>query len=170
MLIDFISTIAAGFCAAGVVLIVNHLSGRRLPKWALPAGIGLAMLSLAIWNEYSWYPRALAQLPDNVVIASAPVERVVYRPWTYVVPLVSRFIAVDRPQGADAPAVFATNAYVVERWGQSRPVPVAFDCAKGLRADLFEGAELADNGTLKGAEWRPHDPEDVLVRAACNGG
>ncbi|WP_347312591.1 hypothetical protein [Defluviimonas sp. SAOS-178_SWC] len=173
MLIDFISTIAAGFGAAGVVLILNRLSGRRLPKWALPAAVGAAMLSFTIWNEYTWYPRVRAQLPETVTIATAPADRAVWRPWSYVFPLVTRFVAVDKTEAVHSttqPDMFVASAVVIRRWTASERLPVAFDCAKGLRADLFEGAELAENGTLKGAEWRPHDPEDALVRAACNGG
>ncbi len=173
MLIDFVSIVAAGFGAAGVVLILNHLSGRRLPKWFLPAGVGLSMLGFAIWSEYDWYPRMRAQLPETVTIASAPADRAAWRPWSYVFPLVTRFVAVDKSEAVHSttqPDMFVASAVVARRWAPWDRVPVAFDCAKGLRADLFEGAELADNGTLKGAEWRPHDPDDVLVRAACNGG
>ncbi len=175
MLTDFISTLAVAGGAACVVLIVNHLggklAGRRLPKWAMPAAIGGAMIGFTIWNEYAWYPNARARLPEGAVVASAPGERMAYRPWTYAVPLVTRFIAVERPAAEGVPpAIFATNAYVVERWGKSLPVPVAFDCARGLRADLIGGATLAADGTLTGAEWRAPNDEDVLVRAACNGG
>ncbi|MEZ5778935.1 MAG: hypothetical protein R3E44_11305 [Paracoccaceae bacterium] len=173
MLIDFISTISAGFAAAGVVLILNHLSGRRLPKWALPAGVGLAMLSFAVWNEYSWYPRTRAQLPDSVIVASAPADRSVYRPWSYVAPLVTRFVAVDKSgavYSTTQPDLFVASAIIVQRWAPSERIPVAFDCARRVRADLFEGAELAANGTLRGAEWNAPDPDDVLVQAACRGG
>jgi hypothetical protein len=172
MLLDFIATIAAGFAAAAVVLIANHLSGRRLARWILPVAVGAAMLGFSIWNEYTWYPRVLAQLPESVVVASAPADRVFYRPWTYVFPLVSRFVAVDRGaavhSGSD-PALMVASAVIIQRWAPTRRLPVAFDCTKGARADLLEGAALGDNGTLTGAEWRDVGKEDDLVQAACNG-
>ncbi|MGB3178561.1 MAG: hypothetical protein WBC68_13080 [Albidovulum sp.] len=173
MLIDFISTLSVGALAACLALVVNHLSGRRVPKWLLPAGVGLSMLGFTIWNEYSWYPRILAALPEGVVIASAPADRVIYRPWTYLKPLVTRFVAVDKTAAVPStaqPDMFMATAVVIQRWAPTQSVAVAFDCAKGVRADLPEGARLDDNGTLEGTQWRPLDAADVLVAAACKGG
>ena len=134
----------------------------------MPAAIGIAMIGFSIWNEYSWYPRARASLPATVVVASAPGDRMFYRPWTYVFPIVTRFVAVDRsPAGAGD--VFATSAYVVRRWAPSQQVPVAFDCARMVSADLVGAARLDSKGTLTGAEWSAPDAEDPLVRAACKG-
>jgi hypothetical protein len=172
MLLDFIATIAAGFAAAGLALIANHLSGRRLPRWIVFVVAGGAMLAFSIWNEYSWYPRVVAQLPDTVVIASAPADRVIYRPWTYIFPLVTRLVAVDRGaavHSASDPALLVASAVVIQRWAPTRRLPVAFDCAKGARADLTEGAALGDNGTLTGAEWREVGKDDALLMAACGG-
>jgi hypothetical protein len=53
------------------------------------------MLSFAIWNEYTWYPRTVAALPDGVVVARAQENSAPWRPWTYVRPIVTRFSAVD---------------------------------------------------------------------------
>lgn len=177
MLMDLIATIAAGFGAAGVVLMLNHLVGRLaghpLPKWALPAAVGAAMIGFAIWNEYTWYPRVRDQLPATVTIASAPADRVLYRPWSYVFPLVTRFVAVDRTAAvpsAGNPDIFVASAVIVRRWAASERLPVAFDCARLVRADLFDGAELTENGILNGAEWSAPDADDPLVRAACMGG
>lgn len=175
MLMDFIAMIAFGAIAALAVVIVNHIGGRvagfRLPKWAMPVAIGTAMIAFTIWNEYTWYPRARAQLPDTLVVVSAPEESTFYRPWTYAAPLVTRFVALDRAPGeAAGPKPFATLAYVVVRWSGSVPVPVAFDCARGLRADLVDGAKLNPDGTLSGAEWLTPGEGDPLLRAACMGG
>jgi hypothetical protein len=176
MLTDFISTIAAGAGVACIIFIANHLggrfSGRKLPTWVLPAGIGLAMLGYSIWNEYTWFPRMRDALPEGVVVASAPTERAMYRPWSYLFPSVSRFIAVDRATAARstaAPQVFVANAVVFQRWQPERRVPQAFDCANNARADLMDGATLSTDGVLKGAEWQKAD-DDPLVAAACSGG
>lgn len=173
MLIEFVAAIAAAAATAGLVLMIaafGRMTGRwSLPKWVMPAAAGAAMLGFAIWNEYSWFPRTRAALSEEMVVASAPADRMAYRPWTYIFPLVTRFVAVDRGAAAGA-EVFATNAYVVTRWGRTRQIPVAFDCVRMTRADLVEGAQLAADGTLTGAEWLPPDAEDPLVRAACMGG
>jgi hypothetical protein len=176
MLTDFISTIAAGAGVACIIFIANHLSGRfsgrKLPTWVLPAAIGLAMLGYSIWNEYTWFPRMRDALPEGVVVASAPTERAMYRPWSYLFPSVSRFIAVDRATAARStsePQVFVANAVVFQRWQPERRIPQAFDCANNARADLMDGATLSTDGVLKGAEWQKAD-DDPLVAAACSGG
>lgn len=176
MLVDFIATIAAGAGVACLIFVANHLSrrvrGQRLAKWVMPAGIGLAMIAYSIWNEYSWYPRMRAALPEGVVVAVAPTERAMYRPWSYAFPIVSRFIAVDTGHAARStadPQVFAANAVVFQRWQSEKRIPQAFDCGAGARADLMDGAALSEDGKLKGAEWLT-EADDPLVRAACSGG
>lgn len=173
MLIDFIAIIAVGFAAAGLILVANHLAGRRLARWALPAGVGLAMIVFSVWREYSWFPTVTAQLSDSIVVASAPADRVFWRPWTYAVPLVTRFVAIDRGaarQSTSTPGLFVASAVVIQRWTPTQRVPMAFDCTAHRRADLFEGAALGPDGTLTGAEWRQVAADDPLIVAACNGG
>lgn len=174
MLIELFAALSAAVAAAGLVLLAGRIlrmAGRGgPPKWLMPAAAGAALLGFAIWNEYSWFPRTRAALSAEMVVASAPAESMPYRPWTYLFPLVTRFVAVDRGPAAAGAEVFATTAYVVTRWGRTVAVPVAFDCARMTRADLVEGAALAADGTLTGADWLAPDAEDPLVRAACRGG
>ena len=150
MLNDFIATIAVGVVAGGVMLVVRHLSGWRLAKWMVPAAIGLGMIGYSIWNEYSWFGRVKAQLPATVVVASAPEQQIFYRPWTFAFPIVDRFLAVDRGAGAEGTGPFAGQALIVQRWVPTQRVAVAFDCGKGARADLIEGATLGPDGALNG--------------------
>ena len=95
MLFELIAAIVAGFAGAGVILMANKLLGGRLPRWLTPAGAGLAMLAMAIVNEYGWYPRTVGGLPEGLEVATTAEDRAIYRPWTYVVPFVTRFLAVD---------------------------------------------------------------------------
>jgi hypothetical protein len=155
------------------MLVLRHLSRGSLPKWMVPAAAGVGMLGFAIWNEYTWFDRVTAALPAQVILVSAPQDRAVYRPWTYIVPLTTRFVALDRTsmvlsQGnAD---LRVASAVVVQRWTATQRVPMAFDCVAAKRADLFEGASLGDNGTLVGAQWRDVGADDRLLRAACQEG
>lgn len=173
MLIDFIGMFAAGFGTAGVVMLLNRLTGRRFAKWAMPAAIGVAMLGFTIYREYTWYPGIVAQLSPEMVIAVAPADRVAYRPWTYLVPQTLRFVAVDGAtmlRSAAAPDLRVADAVIVQRWMPTRRVRVAFDCAGFRRADLVEGAGLAEGGALTGVDWREVGSDDALLKAACNGG
>ncbi|MDZ4136956.1 MAG: hypothetical protein U1D06_15410, partial [Paracoccaceae bacterium] len=152
--------------------VLRHLSRSRLPKWTLPAAIGAGMLIFSIWNEYTWWHRTAGALPEAVVILSSPSDRVFYRPWTYVFPVSTRFMALDRTvlKTSAQNSVFRTaDVLVVQRWTPTTRIPLAFDCAQGRHADLIEGAVLAPDGTLTGSEWYTVGMEDELQRAACQG-
>ncbi|AMY67572.1 hypothetical protein [Frigidibacter mobilis] len=173
MLIDIISLIALGAAIAGIYVAVNRMTGRRLPRWLLPASLGAAMISFAVWNEYTWYARVTAALPDSVEVVLPVKESSFWRPWSYAVPMVTRFIAVDRAavqRSEEAPGLVRTNAILVQRWTATQRVPVAFDCAAGRRADLAAGAQLAADGTLTGGAWVMLPPDDPFMMAACQGG
>lgn len=174
MLIEFAAAIAAAVAAAGLVLLLGRfgrMTGRfQVAGWVMPAAAGAALFGFATWSEYSWFARTRAGLSADIVVASAPRESMPWRPWTYLVPMVTRFVAVDRSAAAGGAEVFATTAYVVTRWGRTQAVPVAFDCARRVRADLGAGAALGADGVLTGAEWLSPDAEDPLIRAACMGG
>jgi hypothetical protein len=173
MLLDLIGTIGAGAGLFGLVIILRHLSGGRLPKWTIPAAIGAGMLLFSIWNEYSWYSRTTGALPAQVVILSSPTDSVPYRPWTYLFPVSTRFAALDRTgmvKSTENASFRRAEVLLVQRWTSTKRVPVAFDCAGGRRADLIEGAMLSPDGTLSDGAWLEVGPEDDLLRAACQGG
>lgn len=170
---DFFAMIAAGAGLAGLVMLIRKLSRGKLPSWSVPAAIGLGMLAFSIWNEYSWYPRVSAALPEGVTVISAPASRQIWRPWTYVFPLHQRFAAYDgvsAKTSTENPAIHQGEVLIVQRWQQTLRVPIAVDCAKGLRADLVAGATIAADGSLSGAAWQPAEPDDTLQNAACKEG
>ena len=167
---DFIAMITAGGGLAGIVLLIRKLSRGRLPSWAIPAAIGAGMLSFSIWNEYSWFSRTTSVLPAEVAVFSAPPTQNFWRPWTYVFPMHQRFAAFDGTSvqtSAKNPAIRQGDVMLVQRWQASQRISVAVDCAKGLRANLIEGAEVAPDGTLTGADWYPATADDPLQLAAC---
>lgn len=173
MAMDWIAMAAVGILAFCVVYAANHLSGHRLPKWLMPAAIGASMIVYSAWNEYTWFGRVRADLPESVVILAEIKGGAVWRPWSYIWPVTSRFMAIDSAaalRSAITPDLAATDIFLVTRWGGTLRVPVVFDCKAGARADLVEGAELVPDGTLKGAEWVPVGLDDKMLLAACNGG
>ncbi|MBC7138008.1 MAG: hypothetical protein H5U17_04525 [Defluviimonas sp.] len=173
MLIDLISLIALGALIACVYVAVNRMTGRRLPRWLLPAALGAGMIGFAVWNEYTWYSRVTAELPESVAVVLPVRESSFWRPWSYVVPMVTRFIAVDRGavmRSAQRPGLVRTDAILVQRWTPTQRVPVAFDCTAARRADLAGGADLAADGTLTGGDWVALAPDDPFMLAACQGG
>ncbi|MDP2738052.1 MAG: hypothetical protein Q8O82_04900 [Pseudorhodobacter sp.] len=169
---DLVATIVAGAGLAGLVMALRHFSKGQLPKWTIPAAIGAGMLLFSVWNEYTWYSRVADALPSEVIILSAPEDRVAYRPWTYLFPVSTRFMALDRTvmqKSVADPNFRRADVMIVQRWVPAQRVPLAFDCTGGRRADLIEGAEIAPDGTLTGADWVLVGVENELQRAACQG-
>lgn len=173
MFMDLLATLTAGAGLAGVVMAIRAALRGRLPKYFIPAAIGLGMLLFSVWNEYSWFPRVRDALPEGVAMISAPQDRVFYRPWTYAFPVTTRFVALDRGGMKTSqvnPAIRMMDAMVVQRWLATQRVPLAFDCAKNQRVDLVDGVSIAPDGTLTGGAWQNVDAADEMQKAACLGG
>ena len=171
MLLEFIATIALGLGVAGLIMALNLLLGRRLPRWFVPAGAGLAMILFLVYLEYSWAPRTAAQLPEGVIVTSKSSQTMWYRPWTYVRPLSLRMVVVDTRRNRTHPAWperVMTTLVLFERWMPTREVPVVFDCERQRRADLHARVELGEDGRLDGADWISLDADDVALRSACS--
>ena len=170
MLLEFIAIIAAGFGLAGIALSLNIALRRRLPKWIIPAAAGAGMLLMAIWLEYSWLERTTGTFPEGVEVASTNQVRSWYRPWTYVVPLTNRMIAIDHRfdrRHAAVPGQVLTRVILAGRWEPTRQFGVVFDCNANRRADLLDGVELGEDGALDNAKWLQLAAEDPVLRNAC---
>ncbi len=173
MLIDILAAITAGAGIAGIVLALRWLSRSRLPRWTIPAALGAGIITFSVWSEYSWYPRVTGALPKEVVIVAAPQDPSPLRPWTYLFPLSTRFLALDRTSMKTSevnPAIRLADLMVVQRWVSTKRIPLGFDCASGRHADLIGGATLAPDGTLTGGAWVTPGPDDAMQAAACREG
>lgn len=170
MLLEFIAAIVTALAVGGLMHLLIVVSGRRLPRWLIPAGAGLGMLAFVIWSEYSWAARSLAVLPEPVVLASKNQSRAWFRPWTYVKPLTTRMILVDHRltrRHAEFPAQRLVAVVLMERWAPTRQIPVLFDCLGLRRIDLLDGVRLAEDGRVEGGHWRELPADDPVLRAAC---
>ncbi len=171
MVFDMIAMVSAGAGVAGIILVLRAILRGHLPRWALPAGIGAGMLAFSVWNEYSWYGRVTAALPPKVQVVLSPKGTSPFRPWTFVFPAATRFMALDRTVmqiSATNPAIRQSDVMLVERWMPMHRLPVAFDCTGWRQADLASGGVLAPDGTLTGSDWVAADRTDTLQIAACN--
>lgn len=170
MLLELIATITAGVGAAGIAVLLRRLCRGWPGGWIVPVAAGAAMLGVTIANEYGWYERTRAQLPDGVVVAHAHESRAIYRPWTYLVPLVDRFAAVDRASirtHPDRPARRIVKLLFYGRWSQPREATVVVDCERRLRARLTEEVRFGPDGGLANVDWRRVAAGDPIQRAIC---
>lgn len=170
MFLELIGTIFAGVAAAGVMMLVNKLTGQRLPKWLVPVAAGAAMILVTISSEYGWYDRTTATMPEGLSIAQTVEKQSFYRPWTYVKPYVDRFVAVDElsiQRHPDLPDQRLAKIYFYGRWSPINELPVLVDCAAHRRANLADGAEFDDTGRVVDATWIGVSADDPVLVAIC---
>lgn len=171
---DLLAAIAMGIFAAFLVVALRHFAGRvlgvQLPRWLMPAAIAGAMIGYSIWADYSWFGRVSGQLPDQVAVLSTGASDTALRPWTYVFPMTTRFVAVDRDAFTPVPGspeIRKGQIMLIDRAAPLRVVPVAYDCTGRARADLVGGAEIAPGGMLSGGDWHVLEPGDPGLAAIC---
>ncbi|GAA6160997.1 hypothetical protein NBRC116589_31710 [Ruegeria sp. HU-ET01832] len=170
MFLELIATLFAGVAFAGVVMLVNKVTGGRLPRWAAPVAAGLGMIGMTISSEYSWYDRTKDTLPEGMAIIQEIESRAFYRPWTYAVPFVERFAAIDTASvrtNEQVPEQRLVDLYFFGRWSPVSKLPVAVDCAQNQRANLADGAEFGSEGQLLNADWINAETNDPIIEATC---
>jgi hypothetical protein len=169
MLLEFLASIIAGLGVIGILIALNRLTGRRMPKWAFPAGFAATMIGYTVWSEYTWPDRAVvAEL--GYVEASRNATSAWYKPWTLIWPQSNRVIAIDHRhsrQHPDHPGLVMTRVALLARWTPELGYMVAFDCVNHASAELFDGVTVAEDGSLEGAVWVQMEETDSVLRAAC---
>ena len=168
MFFMLIATFAAGIVAAGVVLAVPRLFGKRAPRHVPPLAAGVAMFAFMLWNEYTWFDRALEGLPGDVRVAATFEHSSAFQPWTLIVPRVNRFAAVQMAsakRNPEFPDQVMADVLLLARFEDTAYRKQVFDCAARRRADVpLDGADGGWN-----PDWADVAEDDPLLRAACDG-
>ena len=170
MFVELIATVFAGIACAGLALLLNIITGRRLPKWVMPVAAGLGMIGMTISNEYTWFDRTAERLPDDVQIAMTVDEQSWLRPWTQVWPYTKRFVAVDTGTARtndNVPDQTIADLYFFGRWSPVNQAPMIFDCAAGRSALLIDGATFAANGEVADADWQQMPGDGPILKLVC---
>jgi hypothetical protein len=170
MFIELIATIVAGIACAGLAMLLNHLTGRRLPRWITPIAAGVGMLAMTLYNEYTWFDRTVDELPDGIEIALTVENQSWFRPWTRLFPYVERFVAVDvgtARTNAALPEQHMATLYFFGRWSPINQAPVVFDCEARQSAVLIDGADFGENGAITNAQWSAVPEDDPILTIVC---
>ena len=170
MFLELIATVFAGIACAGIAMLLNLLTGRRLPRWLIPVAAGGGMIAMTVTSEYTWFGRTAEQLPPGVEIAATVEERTWLRPWTRLWPYTKRFVAVDTATArtnANLPDQHLVDLYFFGRWSPINKAPMLLDCAAARSAVLIDGATFAEDGTVVDASWQIMPPDDPILKLVC---
>lgn len=171
ILLEFIITVLVGAVAAVLTLGARGVVPCRLPLWAPAAAAALAMAAFTLWSDYGWAMRARADLPETAVVADTWRTTNPVRPWSYVVPLTTRLVAVDSGASRRHPDrgdIVLARVLRKARRGPDYGVRVMFDCTGGRRADLLAGTSFEETATLREARWRDVPAGDPVLRTVCD--
>ncbi|MEM7226972.1 MAG: hypothetical protein AAF495_28645 [Pseudomonadota bacterium] len=169
MIYDLIATLAAGAGTAGLIYLVYRTVGRKAPRYLLPLAAGISMLSFAVWNEYSWFQRTKGQLPEQVRVVKTFTAQAPWQPWSYLVPMIDRFIAIDGAnirRNQALPGYALAEVIFVERRSPTVVSRQLFDCPGARRADVAAAA-FDESGLPQDASWTAVAPDSLVFQAVC---
>ncbi|TBW54435.1 hypothetical protein EZI54_13530 [Marinobacter halodurans] len=92
---NFVATVFAGLGAAGLALGIRAATRQKAPRWLIPVFAGAGMLGYLAYNEYTWHTVMQSRLPKGAEVVSEETQRVIWRPWSLIVPQVARFTVLD---------------------------------------------------------------------------
>ncbi|WP_163577438.1 hypothetical protein [Halomonas faecis] len=168
MIWHLIAALFAGLGAAGIGLLLRTLSGKRLPRWIIPVCAGLGMLGYQIQTEYAWFEHKQQQLPPSAEVVSSREEAMVWRPWTFLVPMTTSFHVIDH----DNRVVRETDdqrlvEFILYRFDKEYVDQVSHQ-AHLMNCSSRELVPLAgDNREPRTEQMRRLDEDDALFKAAC---
>ena len=167
---ELVATVFAGLGAAGIALLLRKLSAQKLPRYLVPVFAGLGMLGFQIHGEYNWYSHQVSLLPEGVLVVKAVEEKINWKPWTYLKPQITRFMAVDVKNSAannnNADLVLA-NLYLFERRQAAINVKLVVHCKDQKRANFTEQLPLPKPGEAAGADFMAIGESEKVLLSVC---
>lgn len=173
MLIELIATLALGAAVAGIVLLLSRFSKSNLPRSFAPVAAGIAMIGFQVWSEYAWFDRTASALPSGIKVTEQYTQAVPWRPWTYLMPQVNRFVAVDvetARRHPNQPDQVMADVFLFTRFAPTVSVPQLVDCKTSRRADIADGVKFGDSGQVLDPGWTEAGADDPLLAALCDRG
>ena len=82
------------------------------------------MIGVTISNEYTWFSRSSAALPEGIEAAETAEKTAFYQPWSYALPYIHRFAAVDVGTMKSQPGQHLDYLYFFGRWAAIQQMSV----------------------------------------------
>lgn len=170
MALELIAAIVAAIAFGGLAHLLRKLTRQRLPPWIVPAAAGLGLLGFTVWSEYDWFQRVSGKLPEGVVVVHAEAQASPLRPWSYLFPMTSRFVAMDTGATTLHPATDTlrlVRLYNFIRWGGMTEGFMVVDCDGTRQVLVTDGVVVTPDGRMTGGDWVSPGPDDAIQMAAC---
>ncbi len=165
-----LTTFAMGAIAAGAVYAIARPFGWKPPVAIYPLAAAAGMLSYTIYDEYSWYERAAGALPTRLQVVRTYATSMPYQPWTYAIPRIYRFDAVDLGStrvNPKAPDLQLVRLMRVTRNVSSEDVSVLVDCRNQRFAEIVAATKFGDDGVPTNASWQNLSDHESLKSTLC---
>lgn len=95
MIWHLVAVFITGLGCGGIAFLAMRISRGRLPTWIVPVAAGVGMLGYQIYYDYSWFDFKQSQLPEGAVVIESSRTSISWKPWTYLLPLTTRFSLID---------------------------------------------------------------------------
>ncbi len=172
-ILNLLGPILFGVAVAGILLFLKRVLRVPMPGWALPAGVAIGILGAHLYNEYTWFDRFKTELPEGVQVIRTGTSSSFLEPWTYIVPKVTRFAAIDRNSIRTNPAqpgLRLAQVYLFQRYTPTASLLQVADCENNRIAALSADTRFSEDGLPEDATWSDVAPDEPLFAAVCRGG
>lgn len=169
MALELVAALIAA-AALGLLAWIVRRWVPAVPKWAISVSAAIGLIGTTLALEYGWFDRVSAELPEGVEVVWKSTEAMPLRPWTYLAPITTRFVAMDLRSMARHPAnpdLRLAKLYNFARWRPVEDGLMVIDCAQGRQVLVTSGVEITADGILNGAEWVTAPEGDGFQSAAC---
>ncbi|OKH88161.1 hypothetical protein [Thalassospira sp. TSL5-1] len=171
MFVFIFTTIVVGFACAGIIMLGFRLTGRKAPKYLIPLTAALGMFGYMIWDDYSWFDRISARLPDNVIVTETFTANTPYKPWTLINPPIDRFTAIDAGKNVANPQNPLQKQITTVYLQKGHPAMATtrlIDCDSKQAGFITPATNLDHNGfPTDDIKMEPLAANDPALKAAC---
>lgn len=170
MIVNLLITLAMGGIAAGAVYLIARPFGWKVQGVVYLLAAAAGMLAYSVYDEYTWYERSTASLPNRLQVVRSYATSMPYQPWTYLAPRIYRFDAVDlgsRRANPKAPDLALIRLLRVTRNTSSEDVSAILDCPGSRYVEVDKNTQFSESGVPIDPDWQSLSEHPSLKNAIC---
>lgn len=169
-ILNLLGPVLLGIAVAGILLFAKRVLRVPMPGWALPVGVAIGILGAHLYNEYTWFDRFRTELPEGMEVIRTGTSTSFLEPWTYIVPKVTRFAALDRNSvrtNPGQPGLRLAQVYLFQRYTPTASLLQVADCDNDRIAALSSETKFSEDGLPEDVAWSEVAADEPLYAAVC---